>query len=355
MIPQQNQIGKVGYYHIPGKPGETVTLQARITNRTDKALEVKMVPLNAYSSNEGIFYQSPKEVDAKKYILVDERYGLAQYIKENPPLTLQTHQSEIVSVSLTVPNLVKGTLLGSIRFVVFAGTQEVKQSDAANKGSQLLIDKYQAMDTAVQIDLPQTADEPAVSFGNPTFNGDSANVNFDIINEGARIQDNISGSYEISDTTNNKLFDGTIKSFKMAPMTRFQYPVPWNNKTLEPGNYVFTLKTNVAGKDITSTKDVSIENKAVQIALDKQVEINPEIKPNRTTPIWIWIVIVLLVVIIILLFIRRKKSVAAVLTVETKVVERPVESKKEAINEAFNDEGAQSAPLSRLERHKKKR
>jgi hypothetical protein len=355
MIPAANQIGNVGYYHIPGKPDADITLQARVTNKSDKSLNFKIVPLNAYSSNDGIFYQSPKEVDSTRFIMTDERYGLAQYIKENPPITLQAHQAEIVSISLTVPNL-KGTILGSIRFVIFQGTQEVKNSD--NKGNQLLVDQYQAMDTAIQIDISQAADA-VVAFGNPAFNKDSANLNFDISNEGAQIQTDISGSYEISDKNNNKLFDGTIKSFKMAPMTRFQYPIPWNNKILEAGDYIFTLKSNVAGKEVNSKKAVVIENKAVEHIAEKQAEIHPELKVNNSTPLWIWMVIALLVVMIIFLFFLRKKPQPGHAAVEPKALMHSVEAEPKPIdelnNEAVKSENDQSITLSRTERHKNKR
>lgn len=304
MTPPINQIGNVGYYHVPGKPGEHITLKAKLTNLTNQPLEVKVVPMNAYSAQDGIFYQSPEEVNSQVYTLVDVRYGLAQYMTETTQITLLPKQTEVVSVSIAVPNLDIGTLLGSIRFVVFEGTHEVQKSDEQKKTSQILIDKYQAIDTAIQIDLPQQ-DKSAISVGNPTFDGDKTNVDIEIINQAALIQENISGAYEIRDKENIILFEGAIRTFKMSPMTKFQYPIPWRYKTLEPGTYSISLKLNVDGKEMNFQKPLIIKNKAVAQVLKKQAEINPQVKMNT---LWIWLVMGSLVIIIIVLLFFTIKS-----------------------------------------------
>ena len=308
MIPSQNQIGKAEYYHVPGKPGETIKLQAKLSNNSNQPLEVKVVPLNAYSSNTGIFYQSPAEVDSSRFSLSDEKYGLAQYMAEVSPITLQPRQSEVVSFSVAVPELNKGSLLGSIRFVIFEGTTEVDNAESGQKDSQLLIDKYQAIDTAIQIDLPES-DRSLVAFGDLSFNEDIANLNLEIINQAAIIQENISGTYEILDANKRVLFDGTIPSFKMAPMSKFQYAIPWNHKTLSPGTYTFTLKSFIDGKQMKDAKTFEITNQSAANVKEKQAEVNPNIVLERTAlPVWIWVIMAVLIATIVFLFVMMRKK-----------------------------------------------
>lgn len=135
VIPSTKQIGNSGYYHIPGRPGEEITLQAQLANNTTQLLEVKVVPMNAYSSQDGIFYQGPLEVNAQVYSIIDEAYGLAQYMSKTNPIVLQPKQTEVVTFSIAVPELISGTILGSIRFIAFAGTQEVQKADVQNKSA----------------------------------------------------------------------------------------------------------------------------------------------------------------------------------------------------------------------------
>lgn len=310
MIPPTDQIGNAGYYHIPGQPGEQITLQAQLTNHTNQSLKIKVVPMNAYSSQSGIFYQSPLEVNAQIYTLIDEKYGLAQYISQTDPITLQPNQTQAVSIKVTVPELSSGTLLGSIRFVTFAGTQEIQKADEQNKNAQMLIDKYQAIDTAIQIDLPQTV-QPSVSVGDATFNGDQIGVSVAVVNQAAIIQENVAGTYEIRDSENALLFNGVMQAFKMAPMAEFQYPLSWQYKTLAAGTYTLNLILTVNGGDASFEKTFSVNQQGIAKAQQAQEKINPVIQTGF--PSWLLVVLELLILGAIVFFIRhlRMKRMAS--------------------------------------------
>ena len=298
-----NQIGTVGHYHIPGEPGEQITLMAKLTNLTNQSLEIKVVPINAYSSIDGIFYQNPLELDMQLFALVDEKYGMTQYMTENDPITLLPKQTETASFSVTVPDLNIGTLLGGIRFVVFEGTHELQKADENKESAQILLDKYLAIDTAIQIDLPQK-DESSISVGDPTFNGETLDVSLWINNQAAIIQENISGTYEIRDNNDIVLFNGIINTYKMSPMTKFQYSLSWQHITLEEGNYALSLKLNVNGEEINLNKPFVIDKQNVIEAQQAQEKMNPEIKASY--PIWFWIVIGLFIIITLLILLLIK-------------------------------------------------
>ena len=301
IIAPVDQIGNVGYYHIPGQSGEEITLQAKLSNLTSESLEIKVVPMNAYSSQEGIFYQSPLEANAEHYALTDEKYNMAQYITAVEPVTLTANQTQVVSFTVTVPDLTTGTLLGGIRFVVFDGTQELQKGDKDLGNSQILIDKYQALDFAIQIDFSQQ-DKTSISVGDPIFDGENIGVSLWFVNQAAMIQENITGTYEIRDKVNTVLFTGTIDEFRMSPMAEFRKSLSWQYKTLEKGTYTLSLKLNVDGAETSFDKSFAINQKDVTEAQQAQVKINPEIKTSY--PIWIWFVIGLFVLVILFLVIK---------------------------------------------------
>ena len=134
-----------------------------------------------------------------------------------------------------MPDINIGTLLGGIRFVIFAGTQEV-QIEGQQTSTSILIDKYKAIDTAIQIDLPEK-DQTSITVGEPDFIEGSTNLSVTISNKAAIIEENISGTYQIKDKQNNVVCEGNIDTFKMAPMTRFKYLIPWGDRPFEQGAY----------------------------------------------------------------------------------------------------------------------
>ena len=301
IIAPVDQIGNVGYYHIPGQSGEEITLQAKLSNLTSESLEIKVVPMNAYSSQEGIFYQSPLEANAEHYALTDEKYNMAQYITAVEPVTLTANQTQVVSFTVTVPDLTTGTLLGGIRFVVFDGTQELQKGDKDLGNSQILIDKYQAMDFAIQIDFSQQ-DKTSISVGDPIFDGENIGVSLWFVNQAAMIQEKISGTYDIRSKDNTVLFSGAIDEFRMSPMAEFRKSLSWQYKTLEEGSYTLSLKLDVDGENKSFDKVFAINQKDVTDAQQAQAKINPEIEAGY--PVWIWLVIGIFALAIVFISIK---------------------------------------------------
>ena len=106
----------------------------------------------------------------------------------------------------------------------------------------MLIDKYQAIDTAIKIDLPQQV-KASFTMGDPILSGDKITIK--ISNVAAVIQGNLSGTYEIRDSETTVIFSGTIRPFKMAPMSAFLFPLSWKHQALEAGTYTLSIKLNV--------------------------------------------------------------------------------------------------------------
>jgi hypothetical protein len=313
IILPDNNIGSVGYYHVPGEPGERITLKAKLINLTDEPLKIKAMPLDAYSGPEGIFYQSPDEVDSNTYSLVDEKYGVAQYITTADLVTLQPKQSEEVEIYIAVPDINRGTLLGSIRFVVFTGTQEVQIEGQNN--SSILIDKYKAIDTAIQIDLPEE-DQTSIKVGEPDFIENSTDLGVTILNEAAIIEENIYGTYQIKDKRNNVIYEGSIDAFKMAPMTKFKYLIPWGDKPFEPGTYTLYIEMNANGRIMNYEIALETENKPVspdegntaENTDDSQTGSNEVIPQNSLRTFFLIALAGIVVIFALLIFLSYRRS-----------------------------------------------
>ena len=257
IIVPENSIDPMGYYHVPGNSGKTIGFQAEVFNLTDQPIEISVIPLNAYTGLNGISYQSPNSIDSEAYALADESHGLAQYIETVDTLYIVPNGSMIVAIPVEVPDIDAGTLLGGIRFAVFAGTQQVQNPEVDS--STILIDEYLAIDTAIQIDLPGTV-QPSVSAGIPTLM--DKGICIPILNEAAVIQEDVSGSYQIKDARDSVLVEGSVELPKMAPMTAAHIFEPWDT-AWGKGDYTLTMQLSANGETFDFVQPFTIGEEAI--------------------------------------------------------------------------------------------
>lgn len=298
----ESQIAEKSYYHFKGKPGETVTLQAKIMNDSNKELTVQIRSLNAYSGNQGIVYQEEPTLTGTS--ITNDSYQFKKVTTYAPEVTLGPLESKIVEFSIKIPEI-SGTILGSMEFRVFQGTEELTQRD--NK-SQLLIDQYKAFVLGVQVDVTNYKKTLSLSLKEPQYSPEQMAILIPIENVHPAIVPNITGTYQIT-KRDDKDFSiiGDIPSFKMAPMTIFHYPISWLAKTLEPGDYHVTLTLNVNGNIQTYKESLSIKNEEV-IETQEQMEKRGEIVVAPRTFPWTTVIIGILVIIIIILILKMGKT-----------------------------------------------
>ncbi|MEQ2528066.1 DUF916 domain-containing protein [Bacillaceae bacterium CLA-AA-H227] len=299
----QSQIGNEGYYHFQGEPNQTVTLQARVINKSDQQMQVLIRGLNAYSSKQGIIYQEEPASDTTS--IIEESYQFKNVITTPSEINLEPLETKIVDFSVKVPNI-SGTLLGSVEFRVFQGTEELANNE---EQSQLLIDQYKAVNYGVQVDIGDYTGTTDISFGTPTYSPEQIAMMIPVENIHPVIVPNITGTYEITKEGDNDFsIKGELPSFKMAPMTTFQYPISWAEGTLEPGTYHVssTLALNGQTKELEET--VPIKNDAIEKTEDFMAD-RGEIEIKQQSFPWMYVIIGIAIIVVILLIwmlVKRK-------------------------------------------------
>lgn len=298
----ESQVGNQGYYHFKGTPGSTVTLQAKVINDSEKELNVTIRSLNAYSGNQGILYQPEPVLEGTAITNEDFQFNRATTIPTE--LTLDPLESEVVEFTVNVPEI-NGTLLGSMEFRVFQGTEKLTKKE---ENSQLLIDQYRAVNLGVQVDVTDYKETPSLNLEKPTFSPEQMAIMVPMGNNHPVIVPNISGTYKITKSEDESFsLTGDIPSFKMAPMTSFHYPIRWSEGTLEPGTYHVTFTLNVNGHTQTYKQTVSIKNKEVKETQEKMEE-RGEVKIAPKTFPWTTVIIVLLLIVVVILLWMMKRS-----------------------------------------------
>jgi hypothetical protein len=92
-------------------------------------------------------------------------------------------------------------------------------------------------------------------------------------NESPMIIRNVSGDYQVINNDGQTLFSDEFEPFMMAPASAINYPIHWNAKTMEPGQYSIILKMNVNGQTMMETeKALEIENENMQSYHEARVQ-----------------------------------------------------------------------------------
>lgn len=296
------QIGKEGYFHFKGKGNESVTLQAKVINDSNKDLIVSIRGLNAYSGYQGILYQEEPILEGTT--ITNDNFQFRNAVKAPPEIAVGPLESKVVDFTINIPSGIDGTLLGGMEFRVFKGTEELTKE---GENSQLLIDQYKAINIGVQVDVANFAETPSLSLEKPLYSPEQMAMMVPMGNLQPVILRNITGKYKVTKSGDESFsLEGDIPKFNMAPMTAFYYPIRWTEGTLQSGDYHIEMTLDVNGQTQTYEQSTAINNQEIQETQDKMEERGQvEVKP-KTFP-WTMVIIVLLVVVIIILLFRMRK------------------------------------------------
>jgi len=265
IFPDNQKAGITGYFDLQVSSGEKQTIFIQITNNKSEDIVVEIIPTNAYTSPTGtIFYK--EAADSPETILLDEFFALSKCLSLNKEVAIKAKETVKVPIEVTAPNIDSGTMLGGILIsekekVDENVNEEIEKIEKDTAKFRVLTKTAFAL--AIQLDFPNQAN-PAFSFGKAGFKPNGAKVFIEMVNDATLIQRDISGVYEVTNKDGEKLFAGEIAPMIMAPKTQINYPFPWGNPTLEPGNYTLSINANVAGEEIAIERVFKIDNNSVK-------------------------------------------------------------------------------------------
>ncbi|MCU9612577.1 DUF916 and DUF3324 domain-containing protein [Caldibacillus lycopersici] len=302
-----SQIDNKGYYHFKGIPNQAIVLQARVINDSNSPLTVTISSFNAYSGEQGIVYQ--EKTTAEGTSITNEHYQFIPYVTTPSEIELGPLESKVIDFTVNIPDIT-GTLLGSIEFRVFKGTESVSGED---ENSKFLIDQYRAVNIGVQVDITDVVPTSTITVTKPIYSPTLTAIMLPLENKQPVILPNITGTYKITKKGDeNFLQEGEISEFKMAPMTTFQYPFRWANETLAAGTYTLNVTFNINGSNQSFEDTITIENNDIEETQQK-MEARGEIQLETNPFPWIWaiigsVVVLLLLVLVFILGSNKKKK-----------------------------------------------
>ncbi|WP_428911941.1 WxL protein peptidoglycan domain-containing protein [Niallia sp. Krafla_26] len=304
IYPENQNPETKGYFDLTVSPGEKQSLSVRITNNEDKEVMITMKSANAYTyPTGGMMYEY--EINSPDTVLLDDAVRMAEYIKIEETVTVPPLSSVDVPVEISVPESNGQTLLGGILFTTQG--DETEQQQQVEEGKANFVLKTETVYAiAAQLNLPTTVTSNFF-LGEAGFIPENAQVFIVMTNDAKKIQEEITGTYSVSDQEGNELFNGEFGPFKMAPKSKIRFPFQWGHDTLEDGTYTLTIQGKVEGKSINASETFTINNNDVEEYAEKAQPNKPQAVVNNGIPTWVWIVGAILFGIVMFLIGKRKK------------------------------------------------
>lgn len=238
-IMPDNQDKGVGNYVSITTDKDTLVqeLEFLVTNKTKEQMELKVTPLNALTSPNGVIQYTETSVEENAEI-IDDIYSMPKYVKaENETIILKGEETKVVKVQVNIAG-VKGTILGGVGFrAVKEGENEeqdevqFKINNEVNTVIGVLVKFNGAGAQSFSVDEPFIDPMPAYYA-----------IRLPVTYDTDRLLQEVGLKYEVLDGKRNKLFGSEVdRIFSFAPKTKANIPFPWEADDIKKGaTYIIT-------------------------------------------------------------------------------------------------------------------
>lgn len=303
VLPSNQEKGVNNYISImSNSPTVNQEIEFVISNKTENPLTLKVEPLNALTSPNGVIqYINVTEVENAS--LIDPVYSLPQYVTIGDKLTLEPKEKKKVKGVLSISN-VGGTILGGVGFSVFEEPAKTEDKAGGFKISN-------EMNTVIGVMARMPKGQPIVfDIGEaylspmPLYYA----VRLPITLNSSSLLKDVSIKYLVTNAKKEELFKSEEKRiFNFAPKTKANVLFPWEAETIDK-SATYTLEGELTyidnnGKEIVTpfTKDFKFEE-------SKEGVSDSMFAPKSTGGFNYWYLGLLLLVPLafLLLYLRRK-------------------------------------------------
>ncbi|SEO07010.1 Protein of unknown function C-terminal [Terribacillus saccharophilus] len=230
-------------------------LRYKVRNTTDSIQVIDVNILNAYTSANGVIEYRAEET--KDNTIVDEDYEFQRYAEAPESITLESGQTQVVSVNVQVDKQ-EGTLLGAVSFQSESGKENANQEGISLEITNQINSVY-----GIAINFSSDESQPDFRVGDAFLDTMPSYYVFRlpiILNSPILMQD-INLAYEV-DLEGKKLFSSET-SFDYAPMTKTNFAIPYEYEELLKDR-PYTLKGEVTYMDQNGETQVQQFEKVIE-------------------------------------------------------------------------------------------
>lgn len=296
-VPNSKQIDlEQSYFYLQTTPGEEQKLTVKVKSTQKEPVKIKIYTMDAYTGEKGTIEYTD---DSK---LLDEtlKESVSSLVKmETPTITVENFEEKAVTIQLNPPKeSYPGVKMGVLVF------------ELDNSGEKKSIVKNKFL-YRLGLVISETGDDYRDSKSlnlleaKSTLRRGKKMVLATLQNPEPKVLSDLEIQAEVKEKESNKIIKKeTVKGYKMAPNSRFDFEMDWGTSAIKGGTYVLNMTATNGYNDWKFEKEFRITNEQAK-------EINDGSGFKIITPTWIKIVTIILIiltgVIVILLLVRRKK------------------------------------------------
>lgn len=303
----ENQINKtLTYFDLKMEPNQRQDITLTVSNSSDAKATILISPNVAMTNQNGVIDYS--KVNAK----IDStlKNPLTSVISKAQEVTLEPKETKQVPFTLQMPEKeFDGLILGGF---YISKKEDTSKLEAKEKDVQIK-NKYSYV-IGLQIRENTNEVKPVIELHDikPTLLNYRTAVTANIQNTEATIIKELDIDAKVMKKGNTKVLHETNKKgLSIAPNSNFDFPINWDNQSLDPGTYMLQLAAQSGEDKWKFEKEFTISSK-------ESTNLNKEaVELERAEPNWILIISVVVGVILLLMLVigfflyRHKKKKAA--------------------------------------------
>lgn len=273
----ENQINKtLTYFDLKMEPGQEQEISLTVSNSSDKQTTIILSPNSATTNQNGVidYGQNKGKVDSTLKI------PLSSVISKEQEVTLAPNETKQVLFTLKMPDkLFNGILLGG--FYV-TKKEEAEDSKEAEKNVQIKNNYSYVIGIQLRETLEKVKPQLKMNQIKPALLNYRTAVTVNIQNTEATIIKEFDVHAKVRKKGNGTvLHEATKTDMSMAPNSNFDFPISWDNQSLEPGTYTLEMTAKSGENQWTFEEDFTISVKESKTLNTDAVELEKK-APNWT-------------------------------------------------------------------------
>ncbi|WP_010052198.1 WxL protein host-binding domain-containing protein [Carnobacterium maltaromaticum] len=299
----ENQINKtLTYFDLKMEPNQRQELTLTVSNSSDEKATILISPNVAMTNQNGVIDYSKMDEKLDSTL----KNPVTSLISKAQEVTLEPKESKEVSFTVQMPEKeFDGLILGGFYI-------SKKEDDSASKDKEKDVQIKNKYSYVIGLQIRENTNEvkPVMVLNEikPTLLNYRTAITANLQNTEATIMKDLAVDAKVMKKGNTKVLHETSKKgLSMAPNSNFDFPINWDNQSLDAGTYTLQLVAQSGEEKWKFEKEFKITSKDSNNLNKEAVEL------EKAEPNWILIItvvggVIFLLILVILFFISRHKK-----------------------------------------------
>lgn len=304
VLPENQVNTDVSYFDIEMEQGQEQELEVIVYNSSDEDITVEVANNSAVTNSNGLIVYDGLPEGEELHESMIHPFNEISSIK-SPTVDVAAGEQETVIVKVKAPDeSFDGTILGGLYFSLEPEEAEDAESvTIQNRYSYALAVQIteEGNDNEVEPNIEMLEVDPGVINYRTGLQTEFVNISPMIV--GLEIEGSV---YEAGEE--EPLYTRTEEDFTVAPNSKFKFPVMYDNKRLEAGDYVFRANASNGEKSWKFEEEFEVTEEVADEANDEAVELAEEDNSLLMyLVIGLGVLVAVLIIVIVYLLAKRKK------------------------------------------------